>query len=160
MESNHPDFEEILRILSDNEVKFIIVGGISAVMQGAPITTYDLDILYQKTMDNIDNLYNALQKLDSSYRGRNDLKPTADHLEGDGHILLDTCHGQLDVLSFIGNNHTYEELVADSIDITVSGSNVKILNLSALIKSKEETAREKDLAMLPVLRSTLNQAQK
>ncbi len=33
---------EILRILVANQVEFIIVGGVCAVLQGSPITTFDL----------------------------------------------------------------------------------------------------------------------
>ncbi len=39
------DFIKILKTLKNHEVNFIIIGGISAVLHGAPVTTFDLDII-------------------------------------------------------------------------------------------------------------------
>ena len=41
-----PNFLEILRVLSHYQVDFIVVGGVCAVLQGAPITTFDLDMVH------------------------------------------------------------------------------------------------------------------
>ena len=38
-----PDFLALLRTMVEHGVDFIIVGGVSAVLHGAPITTFDLD---------------------------------------------------------------------------------------------------------------------
>jgi hypothetical protein len=49
------DFIKILKIFKTNDVEFIIVGGISAVLHGAPVTTFDLDILHHRTEQNVEN---------------------------------------------------------------------------------------------------------
>jgi hypothetical protein len=36
--------QQINRVLVAHEVEFIVVGGVAAVLQGAPITTQDLDL--------------------------------------------------------------------------------------------------------------------
>jgi hypothetical protein len=41
----NPSFREILELLNKHEVEYIVVGGVAAVIQGAPITTFDLDAL-------------------------------------------------------------------------------------------------------------------
>jgi hypothetical protein len=41
-----------------------------------------------------------------------------------------------------------------------AGLNVRVLGLSAIIKTKEETAGEKDRAVLPTLRRTLEEKSK
>ncbi len=38
------DFVAILETLSANAVDFVVVGGVSAVLNGAPVSTFDLDI--------------------------------------------------------------------------------------------------------------------
>lgn len=38
-------FLDILRVLSRHEADFIVVGGAAAILEGAPISTLDLDIL-------------------------------------------------------------------------------------------------------------------
>ena len=57
------DFIKILKTLQTHDVEFIIVGGVSAVLHGVPVTTFDLDILHLRTIPNVDKLVNALQKL-------------------------------------------------------------------------------------------------
>jgi hypothetical protein len=43
-----PDFLEILKILVSNEVDFIVIGGVCAVLHGAPVTTFDLDLVHSR----------------------------------------------------------------------------------------------------------------
>ena len=50
------DYIAILRALNGHHVDFIIVGGVDAVLQGAPIMTFDLDIVYSTDAANIDRL--------------------------------------------------------------------------------------------------------
>jgi hypothetical protein len=45
------DFLAILRSLAQHEVEFIVVGGISAVLQGAPIATFDLDVVHSRSSE-------------------------------------------------------------------------------------------------------------
>ncbi|MHC1726754.1 MAG: hypothetical protein AB9866_12215 [Syntrophobacteraceae bacterium] len=68
---------------------FIIVGGVSAVIHGAPVTTFDLDVVHSRTSENIARILAALKDLDAFYRGRGDqrLRPTAAHLASPGHQL-------------------------------------------------------------------------
>ena len=42
MQNTTSDFLEILRTLSEYKVDFIVVGGVCAVLHGAPMTTFDL----------------------------------------------------------------------------------------------------------------------
>ena len=95
-----PNFLEILRVLTHYQVDFIVVGGVCAVLQGAPITTFDLDIVHSRKPENLDRLITALEALEAYYRVRHDLKlkPTLSHLSSPGHQLLMTRYGPLDVL--------------------------------------------------------------
>ena len=43
-----PDLPSILEALVRQKVEFIIIGGMAAVAQGAPVTTFDLDICYRR----------------------------------------------------------------------------------------------------------------
>jgi len=69
------------RALVEHGVDFIIVGGVSAVLHGAPLTTFDLDVVHSRTPDNIGRLLSALHDLDAYFRGRGDqrLRPTLAH---------------------------------------------------------------------------------
>ena len=60
----------------------------------------------------------------------------------------------------IGHGHGYNELIQKAIAVQIAEAvTVPILELSALIAVKEETAGEKDRAVLPILRQTLRERQ-
>ncbi len=69
-----------------------------------------------------------------------------------------TSFGPLDLLETVGAGHDYEALRAQSGEMRVSnGLTVCVLNLPTLIKTKEEAGGEKDRAVLPTLRRTLEE---
>ena len=69
-----------------------------------------------------------------------------------------TRYGPLDVLGAIGRSHGYDELFEHVKDIRVGpGHPIRVLKLAKLIEVKSETAGEKDLAILPILRRTLKE---
>jgi hypothetical protein len=152
-----PDFHSIFEALSRHKVDFIIVGGVCGVLHGAPVTTFDLDIVHSRTQENIGRLFPALKELEAYYRGRQDqrLKPDLNHLSSPGHQLLMTRCGPLDLLGTIGAGHSYEDLLDYSDEIEIGTLRLRVLSLEKLIEVKEETGFEKDKAVLPILRQTL-----
>lgn len=155
------DFGEILRVLRNHEVEFVIVGGLAAVFNGAPVVTVDVDILHRRTHENVVRLLAALQELEAVYRhdARN-LAPDESHLLGPGHQLLRTKHGDLDVLGTIDDTVVFEDVLGCTIEVELAGFCVLALELERLIQAKEFTGRPKDLAVLPVLRATLVELKK
>jgi hypothetical protein len=84
-----------LRALHAHGVEFIVVGGVCAVLHGAPIATFDLDVVHARTPENVDRLLAALKTLGATSRahpGRT-VVPGRSHLESAGHQLLHTAHG-------------------------------------------------------------------
>jgi hypothetical protein len=157
-----PDFFSILETLSKYKVDFIIVGGVCGVLHGAPVTTFDLDIVHSRTQETLFRLMSALQELEAYYRGRQDqrLKPDLAHLSSPGHQLLMTRFGPLDLLGTIGAGRSYGDLLPHSDEIEMGTLRLRVLSLEKLIEVKEETGFEKDKAILPVLRQTLLERRK
>ena len=137
---------------------FLVVGGVAAQLEGAPVVTFDLDILYEKTPENLDRLLGLLRELKARYRD-----PAGRHIEPDltklqtprTHLLL-TDLGALDLLTEIGASRTYQDLAGRTILYELGEDRVRVLELSAVIESKEQANRDKDRAVLPVLRQTLS----
>ena len=160
MPANKPT--AILRALRDGGIEFILAGGVAAVLQGAPINTLDVDIVHSRTESNIGRLLSVLESLDAVFRvqpGRR-LKPTASHLAGSGHLNLITRYGPLDVLGAIGHDLAYEDLLARSTEMDIGGGRIRVLALETLISVKESIGGEKDRAVLPILRRTLEERKK
>jgi predicted nucleotidyltransferase len=152
---------EILRTLTGRQVEFIVVGGVAAVAAGAPINTFDLDIVHAGTADNVTRLLDALGDLDAKYRHRPEFRPGESHLSGRGHQLLATRLGPLDVLGSIGKGHTYSDLLPHTVEIEFApGFRCRVLDLETQIAIKEEIGGEKDLAVLPILRRTLEESRR
>jgi hypothetical protein len=127
------------------------------VLAGAPVTTTDLDLLVRRSSLNRDRLLRALAELEATYRdpaGRT-LAPSVERLETLHLHLLQTRFGPLDLLTEIGAARSYEDLLPRSYPTKVRGRTIQVLALDAIIETKEQTARPKDLATLPVLRETL-----
>jgi hypothetical protein len=154
------DYIAILRTLVEHKVDFLIVGGVGAVLQGAPIMTFDLDVVHSTEEANVVRLLVALESLDAFYRTQPErkIKPDASHLGSSGHQLLMTRYGPLDLLGAIGRGHTYRDLADRAVRLQIANDlTVPVLELASLIAIKEETAGEKDQAVLPVLRRTLRE---
>ena len=155
-------FYELLTSLVEGNVAFIVVGGVAAVLDGAPVSTFDLDVVYSLDETNIDRLAGVLEELSAVYidpGGRN-IRPTAERLRGGGHHLLRTCHGRLDVMGSVGIALAYPDLLSRSRAHTVRGVEIMVLDLEALIATKEAADRPKDRAVLDLLRETLAERQR
>lgn len=154
------EFGAILIELRRHQVDFIVVGGIAAGLEGVPGNTIDLDVVHSRVPDNIARLLVALDSLEATYRTRPELalKPDASHLASPGHQLLMTRFGPLDVLGMIGRSRSYDDLLPHAHEVEVGEElRVRVLNLETLIAVKEEVAGERDLAVLPIMRRTLEE---
>lgn len=151
------DFGRALAVLAEHEVELVVVGGISAILQGAPVVTLDLDVVHRRTPENVRRLLAALRSIDARYRhDPRGLVPEESHLLGPGHNLLQTTCGPLDALGAIDAGLAYEDLLPDSEEVRVGpGLTTRILSLRRLVELKTAAGRPKDLAALPTLRATL-----
>jgi hypothetical protein len=158
-----PDFLAILEELAARSVDFIVIGGIGAALQGAPVTTFDLDLVHSREAENVKRLLQALRALEAFYREQpaRRLTPSAADLAAPGRHLLMTRAGPLDLLGAVVGGRSYAELIERAFPIQFApGKSIRVLGLSTLIRLKEELGREKDLAMLPVLRRTLQEQER
>lgn len=154
-----PDFLELLTALGRAGVEYVVVGGVAAILEGAPISTLDLDIVYRQDDDNVQRLAGLLEELAARYRdpaGR-DIRPTSERLQINEVNLLETNLGPLDAMQRIGPGWGWSELVDRSHVLKVDKLQVHVLDLASVIESKVVADREKDRAMLPVLRRTLEE---
>jgi hypothetical protein len=150
-------FLGLLRVLLRHGIEFLVVGGVAAQLEGAPILTLDLDILYDKSPQNVERLLAALRELKARYRdpaGRH-IEPDREKLETLRMHLLLTELGALDLLGEIGKGLIFNDLAGRTIAYEIGEARVRVLELAAVIETKEHANRAKDRAVLPVLRQTL-----
>ena len=156
------DYLGVLRVLKEAGVAFVLVGGLAAALNGAPVDTLDVDIVPARDEENLARLLGVLGSMEAIYRIQpaRRIKPDLSHLRSAGHQNLTTTFGPLDVLGMIGRGLSYEDLLPHAVEMDIGdGIRVQVLDLQTIIAIKEELRSEKDLAGLPILRRTLKEKQ-
>lgn len=152
----------ILLKLAQENIKFILVGGLAAVVQGAPITTMDIDILYDRSPENVSKLISFLKSIDAIYRRPDDKKiePKEDDLLKLGHRLFTTRLGPIDVLAFIEKDKNYRDIIEHTVEIEFRGHKIYVLELEMMIDLKRDSKHQRDIQRIPILKETLRQLKK
>ena len=150
----------ILEGLCHADIEFILVGGLAAVVQGAPITTMDVDIVPRQTPENLSRLLVFLQSIDAYHRRLDDkiIPPSLENLSGKGHALFRTRYGPLDVLAIIEGGKSYDDLIEHTIEIEFRNSSLYVLDLETMVELKRSSKDSKDKQRLAILEETLYQA--
>jgi len=151
------DLNALLKGLNKACIEFILVGGLAAVIQGAPVTTFDLDIVHRQTDENIKKLIKFLESVKAIQRrpDKKMLKPDEKDLRGKGHLLLTTCFGPLDILGAIEKGLGFDELLPSAIEIEFQGYPTHILNLETMVALKRGSKIPKEQYQLQIYEETL-----
>jgi hypothetical protein len=149
----------ILEGLSAAGIDFILVGGLAAVVQGAPITTMDVDIVPNQSPKNIGRLFSFLKSVDAVHRRPDDklIEPRGGDLSGKGHALFTTRFGPLDILAVIEEGRAYEDLIEHTVAVAFRNHTIRVLDLGMLIQLKRTSTDPRVRQRLPVLEETLRQ---
>ena len=119
-------FLRLIEILTRHNVRFIVVGGVAAVLQRVPINTQDFDLVHDRAKDNVARLLLALAELGAEYADDpRHLKPNESHLVGPGNGLLRSGNLKFDLLGSIDIGGGYEDLLPCSEVLDVGGSAVR-----------------------------------
>lgn len=154
-------FLRLIEALVRNDVRFIVVGGVAAVLQRVPVSTQDFDLVHDRAADNVTKLLAVLSELQAVFRDdpRN-LRPSESHLSGPGQLLLRSGNLKLDVLGAIEPGGSYDDLLPASEVLDVGGFAVRVLKLEKLIDIKRGLPRPKDKLMLMQLEAALEERSK
>ncbi|MGE3840439.1 MAG: hypothetical protein AB7I50_02510 [Vicinamibacterales bacterium] len=154
------DFGVLLRALATAQVDFIVIGGIAAALHGAARATYDVDVLYARTKENLERLVRSLAPLAPYPRGappglpfRWDVKT----LERGLNFTLTTAAGQIDLLGEVTYGGTFEALLPDTDIATAFGVECRCLSLERLIAVKRAAGRPKDFEAIAELEAILEE---
>lgn len=151
---------EILGALERQRVRYVVIGGLGAVLQGSPVPTLDADICPAGDRENLERLARALTDLGA--RIRTEAEPDGLPFTCDAAFLanvqilnLTTTGGNLD-LSFVpSGTNGFEDLVRSAEVLGLGELSVRVAALQDIIRSKEAANRPKDQRTLPVLRQLL-----
>jgi hypothetical protein len=157
-------FFPLLHQLQEGAVDFIVIGGVAAVHYGSARNTWDLDVLYRRTPENVDRLVRALEPLHPYLRGAPPNLPfrfDAPTVRRGLNFTLTTDVGSLDCLGEVTGVGKYEDAYPSSVEGSVEGVPCRFLSLDHLITAKRAAGRPKDfesIAELEIIRDELNDA--
>ena len=140
-------FETIVERLTSAGVEFLVIGGRAEGLMGSPRVTYDTDLCYRRTHENIERLANALKPLQPTLRGAPPglpFRPDAQTLEMGTNFTFETIAGDLDLLGHVEPIGGYEELAKHAETMDVGGVLLKVASLNDLIRIKRHVNRPKD----------------
>jgi len=137
---------ELLRVLREHEVDFVVIGGIAVAAHGYVRATKDVDIVPEPGRDNLARLLAALTALDARQE-LGDFRPEEmpvrldlDGLAQGGNWFLSTRLGRLDVMQAVEGARPYADMRARAI---VKGG-VAYVGLDDLIALKAAAGRDVD----------------
>lgn len=136
-----------------------MIGGLAAVLHGAPYQTVDCDITPEAGNDNLSRLSAALRALHARIA-----TDTGSGLvfEQDGRSLRDaatwnlvTKHGLLDIRFEPSGTGGFNDLRQNAVVVEVEGIQFAVASLEDVIRSKQAAGRDKDRRVLPLLHRML-----
>lgn len=152
----------MIRALNEADVRYILVGGLAATVHGSARATYDVDVVYDRSLGNLERLVGALGPLQPYLRGAPPGLPfrfDVETLQRGLNFTLVTSLGALDILGEITGGGSFEALLPDTVTITLFGHPCRCLSLERLIQVKRAAGRPRDLEAVAELEALREERQ-
>ena len=154
------DLAQVIPPLVRANVDFILIGGMAAILHGSARVTFDVDLIYSRTLENIERLAAALAPYRPYLRDAEPNLPfawDAKTISGGLNFALTTDLGDVDLFGEVAGSETYSDVLPDSFDVEAFGVQFKCMDLPTLIRIKEAAGRPKDREALAELRVLLEE---
>lgn len=125
--------------LEENDVRYLVIGGIAAVLHGVPRATFDLDILVQATPDNAARLLKAFHEAGLGTASLTTVQNLLDH-----EISVFEDYVRIDVQTRTPGIH-FDEAWQNREVMEYQGQKLFVASRKDLIASKRAAGREVDL---------------
>ena len=147
-----PMLARIAQLLERHGLEAVLIGNAAAALQGAPVTTIDVDFLFRKTPANLKKLKAIASDLDAVI-----LRPYYP-VSGLFRIARDADGLQLDFMTVIDGIPSFEGLRKRATPMRFEDACLYVATLADIIRSKKAAGRAGDLAVLPLLEKTVEKA--
>ncbi len=131
--------QDVFASFQRHNVKYLVIGGIAAVLHGVPRATFDLDILIEATSDNAKRLLDALLE---AGLGTAALTSAEDLLSHEITIFKDRVRIDIQTTT---PGVCFEEAWEEREDMTYRGVVLCVVSREGLIASKRAAGRAVDL---------------
>jgi hypothetical protein len=146
----YPDFKELLFVLNEHRVKYLVVGAYAVSIHAQPRATKDMDILVRPDPENAKAVFTALAKFGAPLQGMTSADfagPGPFFHMGHPPVAVD-IHTEIPGVDF---DTAWSRRVEDVVD-RASGLKATFLSRDDLIAAKLASARPQDLADVDAIR--------
>jgi hypothetical protein len=145
------DYRDILHALSEEKVRFLLVGAYAMAAHGYPRATMDIDIWVLPSSQNADAVLRALRRFGAPLHNL-----TKEDLLKDGTVFqIGVAPRRIDIIT-TASGLQFEETYRRSLSVNIEGIEVYIPSIEDLIRNKRASGRTKDLADAETLESLKN----
>jgi len=145
LEALNEDFRDVLILLADAEVEFLIVGAYALALHGVPRASGDIDLFVRPTVKNACKVYAQLVRFGAPVAA---LGMTEKDLTNPGVVYqIGLPPRRIDVLTSI-SGVSFEEAWSSRETVSLEGRVIPYIGYEALIRNKEAAGRPRDLADL------------
>ena len=141
-----PDYEDMLKSLNLNEVRYCIIGSFALAFHAVPRYTKDMDILVEPTSENGNRIVAALNAF-----GFEELGLTADDFTEEGKIIpLGYEPVRIDLITSV-SGVSFEAVWQDRVPGVYGRTPTHFISRNHLITTKRATGRPQDLLDIEML---------
>ena len=133
------DYKEMLQILLNNKVRFLVVGAYAMGAYGYPRATGDIDIWVEASPENSEKIHQSLSEFGAPL---SEVTKTTFCEEGIV-FQIGVAPRRIDIITKI-DGVDFNKAYSDKQKIEIEGIKIPFLSKEDLIKNKESTGREKD----------------
>jgi len=133
------DYKEMLQILLNNKVRFLVVGAYAMGVYGYPRATGDIDIWVEASSENSEEIHQSLSEFGAPL---SEVTKTTFCEEGIV-FQIGVAPRRIDIITKI-DGVDFNKAYSDKQKIEIEGIKIPFLSKEDLIKNKESTGREKD----------------
>jgi len=151
LEGLNEDFRDLLVLLADAGVEFVIVGAYALAFHGAPRASGDIDLFVRPSAVNAGRVFDVLARFGAPLHSAG--VTAADFAQPGAVYQIGLPPRRIDLLTEI-SGVTFDEAWASRTTAEVDGRTVSFIGREALIKNKEASGRLKDAADVARLRKT------
>lgn len=141
------DYKDMLRILSEKGVRYLVVGAYAMSAHGYPRATGDIDIWVDCSPENSRRVYDAMKAFGAPLRG---ISPVTFSQE-DIVFQIGVAPRRIDIITHV-DGLTFEEAFKEREELRLEGVIIPFASKENLIRNKLATGREKDRLDAMVLR--------
>ena len=159
-------FTELFSVLNKHQCRYVVVGGLAAVLHGHSRLTADIDLAVDLATEEASKVLRALDEFGMQPRAPVEmadfLSPeTRQQWKADKRmVVFSLYHPHKPMLSldlFIDNPIEFSDLWERAEDMTLDGLPLKVASLPDLIRLKQIAGREQDVQDIKYLKEILKQ---